>query len=79
MFGMPISPLVFVAVWALVCAGAFVVGLRLFRMTEPPSADVTLEQTRRFGRLMMMGATAMLVFLGAVWLHGDLKTLGLGR
>jgi hypothetical protein len=76
---MPINPLVFVGLWALVCAGAFAIGLRFFRMTEPPSADVTLEQTRRFGRLMMMGATAMLVFLGAAWLHGDLKVVGLGR
>jgi len=27
---------------------------------------------RRFGRLLMMGATAMLLFLGAVIVHGDL-------
>ena len=72
---MPVNPLIFVSLWALVCAGAFAVGLRFYRMTEPPSDSVTVEQARRFGRLMMMSATAMLLFLGAAWLHGDLKVM----
>jgi hypothetical protein len=41
-------------------------------MAEPP-AGASREQVRRFGRLMMMAATAMLLFLGAVIVHGDLK------
>jgi hypothetical protein len=40
-------------------------------MTDPP-AGATVEQVRRFGRLMMMGATAMLLFLVAVIVRGDL-------
>jgi len=31
------------------------------------------EQARRFGRLLMMAATAMLLFLVAAIVHGDLK------
>lgn len=71
---MPVNPLVFIALWAAVCVGAFLIGLRFFRMTEPHGA-ITVAQAQRFGRLMMMSATAMLFFLGAIWLHGDLKGL----
>jgi hypothetical protein len=69
-----VSPPIFVALWALVCVGAFLVGLRFYRMTEPPEGT-TLDHTRRFGRLLMMGATAMLLFAGAAWLHGDLRNI----
>ena len=69
---MPVSPLVFACLFALVCAGMFLVGLKFYRMSEPPEG-ATIEQVRRFGRLMMMGSTAMLLFLGAVIIHGDLK------
>ena len=71
---MPVNPIVFIALWAAVCVGAFLIGLRFFRMTEPEGA-ITPEQAQRFGRLLMMSATAMLLFLGAIWLHGDLKGL----
>ena len=74
MFGVPVNPLIVIGLWALVCAGAFAVGLRFSRMTEPREG-VTLDQAHRFGRLMMMAATAMLVFLGAAWFHGDLKAV----
>jgi len=67
----PVSTLVFAILFGLVCVAAFAVGLRFFRMTEPPEG-ATVEQVRRFGRLLMMGATAMLLFLGAVIVHGDL-------
>jgi len=70
----PVNPLVFIALWAAVCVGAFLIGLRFFRMTEPHGA-ITVAQAQRFGRLMMMSATAMLFFLGAIWLHGDLEGL----
>ena len=66
------SPLIFAILFAAVCVGAFLVGLRFYRMAEPP-AGATLEQVRRFGRLMMMAATAMLLFLGAVIVRGDFK------
>ena len=65
------SPLPFAILFALVCVGAFLVGLRFYRMGEPPSGT-TIDQARRFGRLMMMAATAMLLFLGAAIVHGDL-------
>ena len=68
------NPLVFIAVWVAVCAGAFLLGLRFFRSTEP-RGDITVVQAQRFGRLLMMAATAMLFFLGAIWLHGDLEGL----
>ena len=68
---MPVSTLVFAILFGLVCVAAFAVGLRFFRMTEPPEG-ASVEEVRRFGRLLMMGATAMLLFLGAVIVHGDL-------
>ena len=67
---MPVSPLVFAIFFAVVCAAMFLLGLRFFRMIEPPSGT-TVEQVRRFGRLMMMAATAMLLFLVAVIVRGD--------
>ena len=67
----PVSPIVFVSVFALFCAAAFLVGLRFFRSGESPEGT-TVEQARRFGRLLMMAATAMLLFLGAAIVHGDL-------
>ena len=74
---MPVSPLVFAILFALVCAGMFLLGLRAFRMAEPRDG-ATVEQVRRFGRLLMMASTAMLIFLVAIVIHGDLK-LGLSR
>jgi hypothetical protein len=68
---MAASPLVFAILFALVCAAAFLVGLRFYRMAEPPSGT-TVDQVRRFGRLLMMASTAMLLFLVAVIVHGDL-------
>ena len=64
------SPLTVAIGFAIICAAMFVLGLRAFRTAEPP-AGTTVEQARRFGRLMMMGATAMLLFLAAVIVHGD--------
>jgi hypothetical protein len=75
--GVPVSNLVFAILFALVCAAAFLVGLRFFRMARPPEG-ATIEEVRRFGRLMMMGATAMLLFLGAVIVHGDLGPIRVG-
>lgn len=69
---MSVTPLVFAILFALVCAAMFLAGLRFFRLAEPP-AGASIAQVRRFGRLMMMAATAMLLFLGAVIVHGDLK------
>lgn len=67
---MSVTPLVFAILFALVCVGAFLVGLRFYRMADPPPG-ASVEQVKRFGRLMMMGATAMLFFLVAVIVHGD--------
>ena len=66
------SPLVVASVYVAVCAAAFLLGLRFFRMTEP-RGDISVEQGKRFGRLLMMGATTLVFFLAALWLHGDLK------
>lgn len=71
MSGLPVSPLVVAVLFALICIGAFVVGLRFYRSAEPPSGT-TIEQVRRFGRLLMMASTAMLLFLVAIVIHGDL-------
>ena len=68
------NPLIFIGFWVLICVGAFLVGLRFFRMTEP-RGEITPEQAQRFGRLLMMASTAMLLFIGAAWLHGDLKNI----
>ena len=69
------SPLVLLALWLVVCVGLFLVGLRFYRMTEAPNAQITVEQAKRFGRLAMMAASAMVLFAGAAWLHGDLKNI----
>jgi hypothetical protein len=66
-----VSPLVFALLFALICIAGFLVGLRFYRTAEPPSGT-TVEQVRRFGRLLMMASTAMLLFLVAVVVHGDL-------
>ena len=66
------SPLLFISLYVLVCAGAFALGLSFYRTTEP-RGDTTPEQAQRFGRLLMMAATAMLLFLAGIWIHGDLK------
>jgi len=67
-----VSPLIFAILFGLVCVGFFAVGLRFYRMAEPPEG-ASVEQVKRFGRLMMMAATAMLLFLGAVIVRGDFK------
>jgi hypothetical protein len=54
-----------------VCVAAFLVGLRFYRMTEPPRGT-TVEHVQRFGRLMMMASVAMFLFLVAIIIHGDL-------
>jgi len=68
----PISPL-FLGGYALLCAAAFLLGLKYFRTTTPPAEGISLDQSRRFGRLLMMAATALLIFPIALWFHGDLK------
>lgn len=66
------------ALFAFVCVGGFLVGLRFTRMTEAPSG-ATVEQARRFGRLMMMASTGLLLFLIAVIVHGDLRIIPPGK
>jgi hypothetical protein len=66
------SPLFIAILFALMCIGAFLVGLRFYRMAEPPEGT-TVEQARRFGRLLMMASTALFLFLVAVIVHGDLR------
>ena len=71
---MPVDPLIFLGLWLLICVASFLMGLRFYRMTEP-RGDFTVDHARRFGRLMMMGSMAMLMFAGAAYLHGDLKNV----
>ena len=66
------SPLLVAALWVLVCAAMFAAGLRFYRSTEP-RGDVSVEQAKRFGRLLMMAATAMALFLIAILVRGELK------
>ena len=68
------NSLLVLALWILVCLGAFAVGLNFYRSTAP-RGEISVDQARRFGRLLMMAATAMLLFVGALWFHGDLKGL----
>jgi hypothetical protein len=75
---LPVSPLVVSILFALICVGAFLVGLRFFRMTEPPEGT-TVEQVQRFGRLLMMASTGLLLFLIAAIVHGDLNVLKAAR
>lgn len=64
--------LAFIALWLLVCVAAFLTGLRFYRMKEP-RADVSVAQARRFGRLLMMAASAMLLFAVAAFFHSGLS------
>ena len=70
------DPRIFLALYAVVAAGAFLFGLRFYRMERPPEG-VSLDQAHRFGRLAMMASLALLIIPVAAWLHGDLK-LGQG-
>ena len=70
--GVPVSPLLVVILFGLVCAAAFAFGLRFYRATEPREG-ASVEQMHRFGRLLMMGATAMILFLVAAVVRGELK------
>jgi uncharacterized membrane protein SpoIIM required for sporulation len=69
-----VNPLIFIAAWLLVCVAAFLVGLRFYR-TKEPNGDISVAQARRFGRLLMMAASAMVLFAVAAFFHGDLAGL----
>jgi hypothetical protein len=73
-----VSPQLFTIVFAFICVAAFLIGLRFFRASEPVSG-ATIEQSRRFGRLLMMASTAMLLFLIAIIVRGDLGIFRGGR
>ena len=66
------SPLAVVILFGSVCAAMFAAGLSFYRSTEP-RGDVSVDQAKRFGRLLMMGATAMALFLVAILIRGELK------
>jgi hypothetical protein len=66
-----VSPLVFGIFFGFVCVAAFLMGLRFYRMVQPPDGT-SVDQARRFGRLLMMASVAMFLFLIAVIVHGDL-------
>lgn len=72
------NPTLVVALFTFVCVGGFLVGLRFYRMKEAPSGT-TVEQTRRFGRLLMMASTGLLLFLIAIIVHGDLRLIPAGK
>jgi len=69
----PVSLIVAMA-FALICAGAFAVGLRFYR-SAADREGVSVAQAKRFGRLLMMAATAMLLFLIAVIVRGDFRVV----
>ena len=66
------NPLLVAIAFGLVCAAMFALGLRAYRSTAPREG-VTVDQARRFGRLLMMASTALLLFLVAVIVRGELK------
>ena len=66
------TPLVVAILFGRVSAGTFALGLRAYRTTAPREG-VTVDQAKRFGRLLMMASTALLLFLIAVIVRGELK------
>ena len=70
--GLPVTTIVFLGLYALICVGAAYAGYRMFHGSNPPEG-VTPEQAKRFGRLLMMSATMLLIVPVAFWVHGDLK------
>ena len=75
---LPVSPALVAALFGFVCVAAFLIGLRFYRMTEPP-AGTSVGQARRFGRLLMMASVAMFLFLIGVIAHGDLGVIGTAK
>ena len=67
---MSMNPTFVAALFAFLCVAAFLIGLRFYRMAEPPEGT-TVQQARRFGRLLMMASVAMFLFLIGVIAHGD--------
>ena len=66
------SPLLVAVLFAAIAAGAFALGLAFYRTAEP-RGEISVAQARRFGRLLMMAATALLLFLVAILVRGELK------
>ena len=73
MSGVSVTPALYLSLMALVCIGAFLVGLRFRRMTTSPSADLSLDKVHKFGLLMMVAAPLMLVVQSALVLSGKIK------
>ena len=71
---MSVNPLVVSILFALVCVAAFLMGFRVYRTTTPPEGT-TVEQARRFGRLLMMASVGLFLFLVASIVHGDLGVI----
>lgn len=66
------TPLAVAILFGLICAAAFALGLRAYRAADPREG-VSVAQARRFGRLLMMASTALLLFLIAVIVRGEFK------
>jgi uncharacterized membrane protein SpoIIM required for sporulation len=67
-----VSPVVIVVAFALISAGAFAMGLRFYR-ADAPREGASVAQQQRFGRLLMMSSTAMILLLVAALVRGELK------
>ena len=67
---MPVSPTIFLALIGVVCAGAFLIGLRFVRMTESPNSAMQIDSVQRFGRLMMIAAPGMFIAISVLVLTG---------
>ena len=63
-------PTIYLALMALICVGAFLVGLRFARMSASPFADVNIKRVNRFGQLMMVAGPLMFTLQAALVLSG---------
>ena len=74
--GVSVSPTLYLSLMALICIGAFLVGLRFRRKTTSPSADFGLDKVHKFGLLMMVAAPLMFVAQAALVLSGTIEIGG---
>jgi len=73
--GVPVTPALYLSLMALICVGAFLVGLRFRRMTASPTADLSLDKVHKFGLLMMVAAPLMLAVQSVLVLSSKIKLI----
>ena len=70
---MSVTPALYLSLIALICIGAFLVGLRFRRMTTSPNAGLSLGKAHNLGLLMMIAAPLMFALQAVLVLSGAIE------